>query len=310
MRLADLFSPSLLAVSFLVGFLLAVIEFGVFMGLPLVALVWIYVFWVAPNYFFEIVEYKALGNEGWPVFSLETLVAGKSQVGIIFSVVVLAVAGGYSALQYAGRDTVAGFLLAASVVVFPASVALLAVTREFLAAIDPRRLVAAGVGMGAAYLYCLLASVVAIALFRLAQIHGGLWYFALIYGLFWQAYLIGSTVYARRNVLGVSAPRSPEARSQQTHQRIVAIRERVLNQAYGFAAHGNLTGALKHIENYIDAEDDSLEARLWFLNESMRWEQRNFALAFGGRLADYCERRGFVDEAAALRQKCERLRRT
>ncbi len=306
-RFSDLFSPSSLIVSFIVGALLAVIEFGVFIGIPLVALVWIYVLWIAPNYFFEIVEYKALGSEGWPVFSLETLVAGRNQVGVVFCVFVLVAAGSYVALRYTERDTLAEILLSTGLIVYPASVALLAVTRRFSAALNPLRVVSAAAGMGLAYLYCLLASVAVLVLFHSAQTRGGLWYFPLIYGLFLQAYLIGSIVYARRDVLGVNAPRSPEARAQRVRDETLAIRKRILNHAYGFAAHGNLTGALKHIEAYVAKDEDSLEARLWILNEATRWGNSNLALALGRRVIEYCERRGFTDEATTVRAKCERL---
>ena len=77
-RLAGLFSLSPVIVAFVVAFLLWVVEYGLAIDLPLVVLVLIYVFWIAPNYFFEIVEFRALGNDGWPVFSLETLVAGRN----------------------------------------------------------------------------------------------------------------------------------------------------------------------------------------------------------------------------------------
>jgi hypothetical protein len=307
--LAAIFSLSPLIVACVVGILLWVVEFGLFMRLPLVFLVLIYVFWITPNYFFEIVEFKALGNEGWPVFSLETLVAGRSQVGVVFSLLALAAAGGYVALRHFGMDTVAGILLGAGLAVLPGSVALLAVTREFSAALNPLRVLAAAVGMGHAYLYCLFGAAATLVLLGLALERGGLhWYFLLIYGLFLQAYLIGGIVYARRALLGVNAPRSPEARAERARAETVAIRNGILTHAYGFAAHGNRAGALKHIEAYIATDEDTVEARLWMLNEIARWEDGDAALEFGRRIVDYCEQRGLADEAAWVRSKCEHLR--
>jgi hypothetical protein len=305
--IADIFSLSLLIVTLIVGLMLGVIEFGAFIGIPLVVFVWIYVFWITPNYFFEIVESKALGNGGWPVFSLETLVAGRNQIGVVFSVIVLGAAGSLAALRYTGRDELAEILLGAGLAVYPASVALLAVTRSLAAALNPLRIVKAVAGMGAGYLYCLLASVAVLVLFRYAQTRGGLWYFPLIYGLFLQAYLIGSIVYGRRHALGVDARRSPEAKAQRLRDRTVAIRNGISSHAYGFAGHGNLNGALNYVEAYIANEEDTLEVRLWMWQESLRWENGNFALAYGRRLIDYCEQNGFSDEAAAVRAKCELL---
>lgn len=307
-RFAELFSLSPFIVAGIVGALLWVVEFGLFMELPLVVLVLIYVFWITPNYFFEIVEFKALGNTGWPVFSLETLVAGRNQIGVVFSVIVLGSAGGYLALRYFGIDTIALLLLVAGLALLPGSVALLAVTREFSAALNPLRVLAAAAGMGHAYLYCLGSAAAILVLLGVAQERGGLqWYFPLIYGLFLQAHLIGSIVYDRRTVLGVNAPRSPEARAARVRGETVAIRNRILTHAYGFAAHGNRAGALEHINAYIATDEDTLEARLWMLNEMARWENRDAAIEFGKRVFDYCEQHGFVDEAARVRLICEHL---
>lgn len=306
-RLVGFFSPSPLIVACVVGILLGVVEFGVFMQLPFVVLVLIYVFWVVANYFFEIVEFKALGNEGWPVLSHETLVAGRNQVGVVFSALVLAAAGSYLALRHFGMETIARTLLGAVLVLLPGSVALLAVTRKFSAALNPLRVLAAAVGMGHAYLYCLLGAAASLVLIGLAQARGGLWYFPLAYGLLLQAFLIGSLVYARRNVLGVNAPRSPEARAERARAETVATRNGVLTHAYGFAARGNMAGALEHVEAYIATDEDTLEARLWMLNAIARWEDSGPALELGKRVIDYCEQHGFADEAARVRSVCIHL---
>ena len=288
--------------------MLRVVEFGLFVELPLVLLVLIYPLWITPNYFFEIIEFKALGNEGWPVFSLDTLVAGRSQVGVAFSALVLAAAGGYVALHFFGLGSLAQLLLGAGLVLLPGSVALLAVTREFSVALNPLRIVAAAVGMGHAYLYCLAGAAVILALLGLAQARGGLLlYLPLVYGLFLQAYLIGGIVYARRAVLGVNAPRAPEVWAARVRAETVATRKGVLTHAYGFAAHGNIAGAIDHVEEYIEAVEDTLEARLWMFYEIARWEDRETALELGRRVIDYCERHAFTDEAARVRSMCVHL---
>jgi hypothetical protein len=309
LRFTALISLSPIIVACVVGILLWVVEFGLYMELPLVVLVLIYIFWITPNYFFEIIEHKALGNTEWPVFSLETLVAGRSQVGVLFSLLVLATAGSYLLLRYFGMTSFAQIFLGAGMVVLPGSVALLAVTREFSAALNPVRVLATAVGMGHAYLFCLAGAAAILVLLGLAQARGGLhWYFALVYGLFLQAYLIGSIVYVRRTVLGVHAPRSPEVRAARLRAETVAIRRGILTHAYGFAAHGNRAGALKHIEAYISTDEDTLEARLWMLNEMARWENSDAALEFAEGVIDYCERHGFADEAAGVRLRCEHLK--
>jgi len=305
-RPPGIFSPSPLIVAGVVAFLLRVVEFGLFIQLPLVALVLIYVFWITANYFIEIVEHRALGHDDWPVFSQETLVAGRNQAGVVFFALVLAAAGVYWALRYFGMDTGAQILLSAGLACLPGSIALLAVTREYWKALNPYRVMAAAAGMGHAYLYCLAGAAAIFVLLGLAQSRGGLlWYFVLVYALLLQAWLIGSIVYARRNVLGVHAPRSPEARADKARAETVAIRNRILTHAYGFATHGNKAGALKYIDAYIATDEDTIEARLWMLNEIVRWDDIDIVLAYGKRLIEYCEQHGCADEAARVRLICE-----
>jgi hypothetical protein len=307
MRPAELFSLSALIVTLIVGCLLGVVEFGLFVGLPFVVLVAIYIVWITSNYFFEIVEFKALGNTEWPVFSLDTLVRGRNQVGVGFAALVLVTVGGYVALHYLAMDAAAQLLLAASLLALPGIIALLAVTRAFSAALNPIRVLGAIAGMGHRYAVCLVGAVALVALIWLAQSRGGFWYFPLVYGLFLYAWLIGNSVYARRNVLGVNAPKSPEARAAREQGATIAIRNAVLTHAYGFAAHGNRAGALKYIDAYLTKEEDTLEARLWMLNETSRWENVDTARELGSRLIGYCEAQGYGAEAARVRRQCEHL---
>jgi hypothetical protein len=98
-RLAELFSLAPLIMVLLVGILLGIVEFGIFVKMWFVVLVLAYAFWIVANYFFEIVEFKALGNNEWPVFSVDTLVAGRNGVSVVFSVLVVLGAAAYLALR-------------------------------------------------------------------------------------------------------------------------------------------------------------------------------------------------------------------
>jgi hypothetical protein len=309
-RVVGLLSLSAFLMAFLVGTLLWVVEFGLIIDLPLVVFVLVYAIWITSNYFFEIVEYKALGNMAWPVFSLETLVGKRSQVGVVFSILVLGMAAFYAFMSYFAMDRLAQLLLGVALILLPASVALLAVTRSFAVALNPVKVLAATLGFGYRYIHCALAAVGLLFMLGFAREHGGLlWYFPLIYGLFLLAYLIGTVVYTRRAVLGVEAPRSPEAVAARQNARIIEIRKGVLAHAYGFATRGNVAGALRHIAEYLGNEEDTLAARLWIFNEMTRWEDSYPALAMGKETIDYCEKQGLADEAARVRLICEHLRK-
>ena len=302
-RPGDVASISPLIMAVVIGILLGVVEFGFFMGLWYVVIVLAYAFWISANYFIEIIEFKAVGHDDWPVFSLDTLVAGRNQAGIAFFAIVLVATAIVFALQYAERDSFAMLVLVAVLIGLPASAALMAVTRNLFSALNPISVLAAMGRMGPGYLLCLASSAAMFALLWLAWTRGGAWYFPLAYGLFLQAYLIGRVVYARRLALGVQAPRSPEAKAARVQGEIVAVRRSVLSHAYGFAAHGNRAGALKHIDAYLDETEDSLEARLWMLNEMARWEDTSVAGRFCELLVESCEQTGMSDEADRLRNK-------
>jgi len=306
LQVADLVSVSPLIMAVIVGLLLIVVEFGIFMRIPLVVLLYLYIFWITSNYFLEIVEYRALGNTSWPVFSLDTLVARRSQAGVVFSLIVTAVAAACAMLRYFEFSGAAEILLVVALAAFPAAAATLAVTRRFGEALNPFKVVAVTAAMGGGYLLCLPGAAGVYALLGVTRARGGLWYFPLVYGLFLFAYLIGSVVYVRRSALGVHAPRSPEARAQRESERTLAIRRGILNHAYGFATHGNLRGALKHIESYLATDEDTLEARLWMLQEVAGWDVRLLTREFGKRVLDYCDANGFVAEAAKVRAISER----
>ena len=302
-------SPSPVLLTLGLGIALGVVEFGLFMGLPFVVIIVLYVVWIVANYSLEIVEHRALGHDDWPVFSLETLVAGRSQAGIVYSMLVVALVAGWLWLRHFGPGGSAGFIGVAGAVLLPASIALMAVRREFSAAFDPARAFAAAVGMGIGYFVCLGGALGVLLIAGLAESRGGLWYFPLIYAVFLEAFLIGSVVYSRRAKLGVVAPRSPEAREARLRAATGAERENVLSRAYGFAAHGNKAGALKYVEAYLNNEEDSLEARLWMFDRMTLWESADMAIELGKRIIGYCEQNGLTGEADALRRKCEQLYR-
>ena len=307
-RLAELICPSPVIMAIVVAFLLAVAEYGMYWHLPIWVLPVLYMFWITPNYFLEIVEHRALGNSSWPVFSLETLVAGRNQTGVVFSVLVLVLAGILVLLFYAGYDAIAWLLLVDFMLTFPAIVALLAVTREFSVALNPGKALAAALGMGAGYWLCLIsvALVLAIALIAEAQ-RVFYWYPLVFYALFWSAWITGSVVYTRRRSLGVHAPKSPEALAERARGELEVVRRGILNHAYSFATRGNRRGALQHIEGYIASDEDTTEARLWMLNEMMRWEDKAAPLEFANRLIEYCRQHDLEAEAAHVQLRIDHL---
>jgi hypothetical protein len=259
------------------------------------------VVWATGNYLIEIIEQRSIG-EGWAVFSLDTVATLRSQLGVVLLLEIAAVVAAFKLLQtYAGLELAWTFAALATVVA-PASVALLAVTREPARSLNPMRLLDAALRTGVPYVGLAVGSTGVAALGVLAYRRlGFMELFAASYALFWLAYSIGWVVYSKRLVLGVHAPRSPEAKLAREQERLKLARTRALDHAYGVASRGNLDSALAYIDQYVASESDALAARQWMYFEMTRWASPRPALVFGERLAADLEAAGQTDTAAKVR---------
>jgi hypothetical protein len=291
-----------------VAFMLWVAAFGLRAGLPLGYLVAAFAVWMSANYVLEIVEHRALGNAGWAVLSLDTIAGGRAQVGTLFLAVVAVLGASLWAL---GRVAAPPFIYAcaaAIAAILPAVAALLAVTRNPAHALNPVAIARAVVRMGVGYWVVLGATVGAVALGALAnEEREFIPLFLAVYAWLASAYLLGSLVYERRMALGVYAPRSPEAKQEADHQRLLAERRRALSHAYGVAAAGNTVGALAYLDEYARAEADALAAKVWLFHEMARWENVAAAIELGVALSAALGAEARHAEAAKVLVTCRHL---
>jgi hypothetical protein len=239
------------------------------------------------------------------LFSVDTLATTRRQLGILLLVLLCIGAAIFWALTAVGAGQLAwvvGWLVG---VFLPASVALLAVTANPFRALHPGYLIGTVSRMGLHYVWLLaVLAAVAAAISFAYRTPGLVAFFVASYASFLFAHLLGSVIYARRAVLGVHAPRSPEAKMAREHERLLAERGRVLDHAYGIAAHGNVSGGLKYLESYVLSEPDPLSARVCMFNEMTRWEDPHAALAFGEKLVGLLETAERGGEAAKVRLSC------
>jgi hypothetical protein len=281
-------------VSLETGFLFAYLTIGI-------------VFWATANYLVEIIDRRAVG-EGWAVFSLDTVATLRSQLGVVLLLEIGAAVAVFKWLRaFAGVEEAWAFAAAAAVLA-PASVALLAVTREVGRSLHPRHLLGAILRIGVPYLGLAVGSIVLVGLAVLAYRRlGFVEFFVASYASFWLAYSIGAVVYAKRLVLGVHAPRSPEAKLARELERLQRARRHALDHAYGIASRGNLDSGLAYIDQYLATESEPLVARQWMYFEMTRWASARPALVFGGRLVGDLEAAGLADAAAKVRLSCAHL---
>jgi hypothetical protein len=306
-RLEELLSPSVLLVTLASAVVLKISVVSLETGFLFAYLTIAIVVWATANYFVEIVEQRAIG-EGWAVFSLDTLATLRSQLGVVLLLELAAIVAAFMVLRAFAGAGLAWTFAAAATVIAPASVALLAVTREPLRSLHPSHVLPAVLRMGVLYFGLAAGSIVVVALGVLAYRRLGFVEFLIAsYTSFWLAYGIGGVVYSKRGVLGVHAPRSPEAKLGRELERLQRARIRVLDHAYGIASRGNLESALAYINEYVASETDPLAARQWMYFEMTRWASARPALVFGERLAGDLEAAGQPGVAAKVRLSCAHL---
>jgi hypothetical protein len=257
--------------------------------------------WILANYFFEIIDHRAVGNRQWPVLSIETLFSMQRQLGVIFAGIIVAcvlIRMGLDALHFPGLGRFFGL---AAMLVMPVSAAILAVTRDPLRAIDPIKLLIAAARMEIGYIMILVASFAVWLLAGRAALGGNLLLLLLTsYAYLLLGLVIGAVVYTRRRVLGVRTKRAPEDLAATELATMIRERKAALSHAYGFAARGNVTGALAHISVYASSEPDPLAAEVWMFQEMTLWEDPYAALMLGRELPERLTAAGRRHEASKV----------
>lgn len=253
---------------------------------------------ILANYFFEIVEHRAVGNKGWPVLSFETLFTAHRQVGLKFAVVVAVLLGlryALSAVGFGGLTQLYGVLVA---FVLPVSAAMLAVTKSLVRALDPAKLLESAVRMEIGYIAILVASFVVWVLATRAAASGAIVLLLLTsYGYLLLGFIIGAVVYARRAALGVRTRRAPEDMAAAELEALTHERQRALDHAYGLAGRDNVSGALAYIAEYARSDSDPLGAEIWLFQEMTLWKDPRAALELGRELPDRLAAAGREREA-------------
>jgi hypothetical protein len=168
--------------------------------------------------------------------------------------------------------------------VYPASMAVLAVTRSPAASVNPVALCRLVRRCGPKYLAVPGVLVVNGAMLYAVVLPfapGFAIYFVAVFLFFLMFTLTGAVVHASDVVaeVGIEAPLLPSEAEAAAGRD--ADRRKVANHAYGFISRGNREGGFQHVREWIAGEADADDAVNWFFNEMMRWENRDAALRFG-----------------------------
>jgi hypothetical protein len=193
--------------------------------------------------------------------------------------------------------------------VFPASAAIMAMTRNPGAALNPMAVGSLVADLGADYAKLLVVSLVLSGITSLAeQMPWYLGVFASMIGVWTTLALFvatGATLRAHRHELdlveGLDDAEQRELRERREQW------QKILDRAYASVRSGLPAEAYRTIKELIDSEGDSLEVYQWAFNGMLAWDEPRHAALLGERFAKRLWDEGRKHDALELAQRCRKL---
>jgi len=164
---------------------------------------------------------------------------------------------------------------------FPASIAVLAITHSPLQSLNPvaigRLLRKCGNTFWIASVYLVVLSWLSSEAEKLPMLGSILVQLLLSFSFF---SLVGSLIQPYGLVEDIDIPIPLEKSADEAAGELRKARTEVLNHAYGFISRDNRKGGFKHIFAWIDQDPDPVAAWAWFFEQMLRWENKSAALFF------------------------------
>lgn len=171
----------------------------------------------------------------------------------------------------------------ALLLILPASVGILGLTRSPMQSINPVAIVRLVREIGLAYLWVPGLITVSIVLLAFAIAYGLPVFLANLAGVYiWFVMftMTGALLNSCNLAVQVDIPLPREPDEDDLQRDVVKPRQRVANHAYGFFSRGNRAGGLQHIDAWLREDDTSDDAWSWFFAEMLKWENSDHALFF------------------------------
>jgi hypothetical protein len=151
------------------------------------------------------------------------------------------------------------FILIAYLALLPASVGVLGVTEEIIAAINPLVLLRSVWALG--WYYLLILAIIASYAFAFSFLKripmwNIAWYALLELAVLSIFGLIGGTIFVRRERLGFEPRSSPERKAIAAEIDRIKRRSRVLDEAYGFIRIGEYRRAVDPLRQWLSSQDE------------------------------------------------------
>ena len=174
-------------------------------------------------------------------------------------------------------------LIGVFVTLFPASIAILAITHSPLESINPAAVTRMIRSCGHSYPVVIVVLLGAYIALNLLSSLGVPMIIDVLFDMY-TIFLLFTLTGAMAANAGVAAdvdigiPHEPSDSADRS--ATTADREKVASHAYGFISRGNREGGFKHIRESIRSDPDPDEAMGWFFNAMMKWESTDSALFF------------------------------
>lgn len=193
--------------------------------------------------------------------------------------------------------------------VFPASAAIMAMTRNAGAALNPAELARLMGDLGGDYVKLLLVSLLLSGFSALTS--GWPWYLGIFAEMIavWTSLALflatGATLRAHRDELalmeGLDDAEQRELKERQSSW------QKILDRAYASVRSGLPAQAYRTVKELIDSEGDSLEIYQWTFNGMLAWDDSRHAAMLGERFAKRLWEEGRKHDALELAQRCRKL---
>jgi hypothetical protein len=203
-------------------------------------------------------------------------------------------------------------LLLGVLAVFPASAAIMAMTRNAVAALSPAGLWSVVRDLGGDYGRLLAVSLLLGALMVIASaLARTSWLLAVLADMLsvWTVLALflatGATLRARRAEFDLLEALD-DAEERETRRRH-ADWQRTLDRAYGSVRSGLAAQGYRTVKELIASEGDSLEIYQWTFNGMLAWDEPEHAVLLGERFAARLWEVGRKVDALELAQRCRKL---
>ena len=303
-RFSALANSTVIMTAIVYGFLLRLAEAAGFFGLLLRLLITLSLF----RYGYSVLRHVANGWNHFPPPDIEsTNPFGELTVvmhSVLFGTLLYLLASTpfvEGAVRWPALALVAG--------VFPASAAIMAMTRNAGAALNPAGIASLVGDLGVDYGKLLAVSLLLSAFMALTS--DVPWYLGIFAEMasVWASLALflatGATLRAHRFELDLM--QGLDDAEQRAEEERHAQWQKTLDRAYASVRSGLPAQAYRTVKELLDGEGDSLEAYQWTFNGMLAWDEPKHAAMLGERFAKRLWDEGRKHDALELAQRCRKL---